>query len=105
MIIIIIIARPNFTDDSSGGPEAGSKFEKGSILQETVEKLKRLKAESAARWREVQREEVTSSQSVLPREILGSLVLEALDGFMFIGTSQISHNAHCKQNMFLYNQF
>ena len=34
--------------------------------------------------RDIQEEEISSSQSVLPKEILGSLVLEALDGFMFI---------------------
>ena len=34
--------------------------------------------------RDIQQEEISSSQSVLPKEILGSLVLEALDGFMFI---------------------
>ena len=64
-------------DSSSGGDP--SRFEKGSILQETVEKLKQLNAS-----KDIQKGEVSSSHSFLPKEILGSLVLEALDGFMFI---------------------
>ena len=66
------------SEDSSAGGDP-SRFEKGSILQETVEKLKQLNAS-----KNIQKGEVSSSHSFLPKEILGSLVLEALDGFMFI---------------------
>ena len=66
------------SEDSNGGGDP-SRFEKGSILQETVDKLRKLNAS-----KEVQKGEVSSSHSFLPKEILGSLVLEALDGFMFI---------------------
>ena len=66
------------SEDSSIGGDP-SRFEKGSILQETVEKLKQLNAS-----KDIQKGEVSSSHSFLPKEILGSLVLEALDGFMFI---------------------
>ena len=69
------------SDDSSGGPNDPSRLEKGNILQETVDKLKKL---NQTRRKDVQKEEVSSSRSFLPKEILGSLVLEALDGFMFI---------------------
>ena len=69
------------SDDSSGGPNDPSRLEKGNILQETVDKLKKL---NQTRRKDIQKEEVSSSRSFLPKEILGSLVLEALDGFMFI---------------------
>ena len=66
------------SEDSSTGGDP-TRFEKGSILQETVEKLKQLNAS-----KDIQKGEVSSSHTFLPKEILGSLVLEALDGFMFI---------------------
>jgi len=81
MLISAQIPELSDSDDSSSTTDA-NRLEKGSILQETVEKLKSLREQITAR--DVQEEEVSSSQSVLPKEILGSLVLEALDGFMFI---------------------
>jgi nuclear receptor coactivator 2 len=85
LAMLISAQLPEFSDsDESSGANDPSKLEKGSILQETVEKLKKLKAGNQAHSKEIQREEISSSQSVLPKEILGSLVLEALDGFMFI---------------------
>lgn len=85
LAMLISAQLPEFSDsDDSSGANDPSKLEKGSILQETVEKLKKLKAGNQTHTKEIQREEISSSQSVLPKEILGSLVLEALDGFMFI---------------------
>jgi len=85
LAMLISAQLPEYSDsDDSSGANDPSKLEKGSILQETVEKLKKLKEGSQAHAKEIQREEISSSQSVLPKEILGSLVLEALDGFMFI---------------------
>jgi len=75
---------PEFADsDDSSGSGAAAKPEKGSILQETVEKLRKLRDERSV-TKDIQLGEVSSSQSVLPKEILGSLVLEATDGFMFV---------------------
>jgi len=85
LAMLISSKLPEFSDsDDSSCANDPSKLEKGSILQETVEKLKKLKAGNQARMKEIQQGEISSSQSVLPKEILGSLVLEALDGFMFI---------------------
>ena len=85
LAMLISAQLPELSDsDDSSGVSDPSKLEKGSILQETVEKLKKLKAKNQANTKEIQRGEISSSQAVLPREILGSLVLEALDGFMFI---------------------
>ena len=85
LAMLISAQLPEFSDsDDSSGTNDPSKLEKGSILQETVDKLKKLRAESQVNAKEIQQEEISSSQSVLPKEILGSLVLEALDGFMFI---------------------
>ena len=80
MLISAQIPELSDSDDSSSTTEA-SRLEKGSILQETVDKLKILRK---FKRHDLQEEQVSSSQSVLPKEILGSLVLEALDGFMFI---------------------
>ena len=82
LAMLISAQIPEYSDsDDSSGPNDPSRLEKGSILQETVDKLKKL---NQARLKDIQREEVSSSRSFLPKEILGSLVLEALDGFMFI---------------------
>lgn len=87
LAMLISAQLPEFSDsdDSSGGPNDLSRLEKGSILQETVDKLKKLKQ---TRRKDIQKEEVSSSRSFLPKEILGSLVLEALDGFMFITSNE-----------------
>ena len=79
--LAMLISHVKDLSDSEDSNAAGdpSRFEKGSILQETVDKLRKLNAS-----KEVQKGEVSSSHSFLPKEILGSLVLEALDGFMFI---------------------
>ena len=80
MLISSQIPELSDSEDSSSAFDP-SKLEKGSILQDTVDKLRKLNQD---RQRDVQREEISSSRSFLPKEILGSLVLEALDGFMFI---------------------
>ena len=80
LAMLISAQLPEFSDsDDSSGPHDLSRLEKGSILQETVDKLKKLKQ---TRRKDIQKEEVSSSRSFLPKEILGSLVLEALDGFI-----------------------
>ena len=86
LAMLISAQLPEFSDsDDSSGPNDPSRLEKGSILQETVDKLKKLKQ---TRRKDIQKEEVSSSRSFLPKEILGSLVLEALDGFMFITSNE-----------------
>ena len=78
---LINVNFPQLADsDNSSNSSLVKGLEKGSILQETIEKLKKIQSGS----RDIQLGEVSSSQSVLPKEILGSLVLEATDGFMFV---------------------
>ena len=86
LAMLISAQLPEFSDsDDSSGPNDPSRLEKGSILQETVDKLRQL---NQTRSKDIQKEEVSSSRSFLPKEILGSLVLEALDGFMFITSNE-----------------
>ena len=102
LAMLISAQIPEYSDsDDSSGPYDSSKLEKGSILQETVDKLKKL---NQARLKDIQREEVSSSRSFLPKEILGSLVLEALDGFMFI-TSNEGNIDFVSDNVFDYLGF
>nr|XP_022340433.1 nuclear receptor coactivator 2-like isoform X4 [Crassostrea virginica] len=64
------------------------KPEKSAILQESLNKIKQLKQEKASSDA-VQQSQVSSSKpSVLPTEVLGPLLLEALDGFLFVVNSQ-----------------
>ena len=89
LAMLISAQLPEFSDsDDSSGPNDPSRLEKGSILQETVDKLKKLQNQTHRQRRDIQKEEVSSSRSFLPKEILGSLVLEALDGFMFITSNE-----------------
>lgn len=60
------------------------KPDKCAILQETVNQIRRIKA---AEELAVQQGEVSSSTNILANEILCPLVLEALDGFLFVVNS------------------
>jgi nuclear receptor coactivator 2 len=57
------------------------KPDKCAILQETVNQIRRIKQEEE---NIIQQGEVSSSTNILANEILCPLVLEALDGFLFV---------------------
>ena len=89
LAMLISSQMPEYSDeDESMGSQDSSKIEKGSILQETVEKLRKLNQLNGGGHSDIQKDEVSSSKTFLPKEILGSLVLEALDGFMFITNTE-----------------
>ena len=55
LAMLISAQLPEFSDsDDSSGTNDPSKLEKGSILQETVDKLKKLRAESQVNAKEIQ---------------------------------------------------
>lgn len=66
------------------------KPDKCAILQQTVNQIRRIKAsEGAAGESAVQQGEVSSSRpSLLPTQRLGPLLLEALDGFIFLVSTE-----------------
>ncbi|XP_066143989.1 nuclear receptor coactivator 1-like isoform X2 [Euwallacea fornicatus] len=78
----------NFGDMSS----LSVKPDKCAILQETVNQIRRIKQQEAANQQTadpVQQGEVSSSRpTILSNEVYGPLLLEALDGFLFVINSE-----------------
>lgn len=65
------------------------KPEKCAILQETVKQIKQIKQGTTGNDSAVQQSHVSSSKpAILADDILGPLLLEALDGFLFVVNSQ-----------------
>jgi nuclear receptor coactivator 2 len=77
------------------------KPDKCAILQETVNQIRRIKA---AEELAVQQGEVSSSTNILANEILCPLVLEALDGFLFVVNSD-GIVEFCSENVQSFLQF
>lgn len=65
------------------------KPDKCAILQQTVNQIRRIKAAEGAGEGAVQQGEVSSSKpTLLPSQRLGPLLLEALDGFLFLVSTE-----------------
>ncbi|XP_050406274.1 nuclear receptor coactivator 2 isoform X2 [Patella vulgata] len=68
---------------------AFSKPDKCAILQETVNTIQQISKEEIGSSEAVQQSQVSSSKpSILANDLLGPLLLEALDGFLFVVNSQ-----------------
>ncbi|CAH1773628.1 unnamed protein product [Owenia fusiformis] len=65
------------------------KPDKCAILQETVSQIRRIKNEESCTSDAVQQSHVSSSKpTILANDVLGPLLLEALDGFLFVVNCQ-----------------
>lgn len=92
----------NFADMSS----LSVKPDKCAILQETVNQIRSIKQRENAQTADpVQQGEVSSSRpTILSNEIFGPLLLEALDGFLFVVNSD-GKVEHVTENVLGYLKF
>lgn len=61
------------------------KPDKCAILQETVNQIRRIRQNEPDQSDELQQSEVSSSKpTILPNDVYGPMLLEALDGFLFV---------------------
>ncbi|XP_048518470.1 nuclear receptor coactivator 3 isoform X5 [Dendroctonus ponderosae] len=94
----------NFADMSS----LSVKPDKCAILQETVNQIRRIKQQDSANQQNadpVQQGEVSSSRpTILSNEIYGPLLLEALEGFLFVINSE-GRVEHVTENVDTYLRY